>query len=65
MLRGLDDVTVRCKQDEFGLLKPYVRSLDVAEARSVDLQIRIDLECNVADLGTDMLSFAIAIGPDE
>jgi hypothetical protein len=42
-----------------------VRSLDVAEARSVNLHIRIRFECNVSYLGTNMLPFAITIRPYE
>ena len=45
--------------------RKYLRSLDVAEARSPDLHVRVRLQSNVADLSTNMLALAITIGPDE
>jgi hypothetical protein len=43
----------------------YARSLDIAESRSPDFQIRVDLQGYISDLGPYVFSLPIAVGPNE
>ena len=43
----------------------HARSLNVAETRSPDLQVRVYLQCYIPDLSPNVFALAITIGPDE
>ncbi len=65
MLCGTDDVS---SIDEYvgnlGLrFDGAIRSLDVAESCSLDFEATVRLYGNVSDLGADVLSFSVAVGP--
>jgi len=42
-----------------------LRSFDIAKPSSLDLDVPITFFGRIADLATDVLSFAITIGPDD
>lgn len=42
-----------------------LRSLDIAEARTAHSKSRVDLQCNVSYLSTNVLTLAIAVCPYE
>jgi hypothetical protein len=43
----------------------YLRSLDVAEPCSPDVDVWVRLKSNITDFGPDVLALPIAVGPDE